>query len=96
MNTLRQARAAGPKFNSAEPLLADLSTDLDLSGINQIIAGGESGWHLRDTAIRGRRGMADPPLGKPMAVKGWTPRPDRIDWMRTCATLARRKEQPIS
>jgi Protein of unknown function (DUF5131) len=51
-------------------------------GISQIIAGGESGWHLRDAAIRARRGMADPPLGKPMAIKGWTPRPDRIDWMR--------------
>ena len=82
VDTLRQARAAGPKFISAEPLLADLSTDLDLSGISQIIAGGESGWHLRDAAIRARRGMADPPLGKPMAIKGWTPRPDRIDWMR--------------
>jgi protein gp37 len=77
-----QARAAGPKFISAEPLLADLGTDLDLSGISQIIARGESGWHLRDAAIRTWRGMADPPLGKPMAIKGWTPRPDRIDWMR--------------
>jgi protein gp37 len=75
-------RAGGPKFISAEPLLADLGPDLDLSGISQIIASGESGWHLRDAVIRTQRGMADPPLGKPTAIKGWTPRPDRIDCMR--------------
>jgi hypothetical protein len=71
-----------PEIISAEPLLADLGTGLDLSGISQIIAGGASGWHLRDAAIRTRRGMADPPLEKPMAIKGWRPRPARIDWMR--------------
>jgi hypothetical protein len=32
--------------------------------------------------IRIRRGTADLPLGKPTAIKGWTPRPDRIDCMR--------------
>jgi protein gp37 len=52
VDTLRQVRAAGPKFISAEPLLADPGTELDLSGISQIIAGGESGWHLRDAALR--------------------------------------------
>ena len=31
VDTLRQARTRGPKFISAEPLLADLNTDLDLS-----------------------------------------------------------------
>jgi protein gp37 len=38
VDILRRARAAGPKFISAEPLLADLGSDLDLSGISQIIA----------------------------------------------------------
>jgi protein gp37 len=87
VDTLRQVRAAGPKFISAEPLLADLGTELDLSGISQIIAGGESGWHLRDAALRAWRGMTDPPTEKPMAIKGWTPRLDRI---RLDAALARR------
>ena len=48
VDTLRQVRAAGLKFISAEPLLTDLGTELDLTGISQIIASGESGWHLRD------------------------------------------------
>jgi hypothetical protein len=80
----KRSRRARPdrNFISAEPLLADLGPDLDLSGISQIIAGGENGWHLRDAVIRTRRGMADPPLGKPTAIEGWTPRPDRIDCMR--------------
>jgi protein gp37 len=82
VDLLRNTRAPGPKFISAEPLLADLGTDLDLFGIHQVIAGGESGPHLRDPATRHRRGMADPPPDKPNAAKGWIPRPERIDWMR--------------
>jgi Protein of unknown function (DUF5131) len=80
VDLLRKACGTGPKFISAEPLLADLGSALDLSGISQVIAGGESGLHLRDPALRARRGMADPPPGKRNAVKGWIPRPDRIPW----------------
>jgi protein gp37 len=80
VDLLRKARGTGPKFISAEPLLADLGSALDLSGISQVIAGGESGLHLRDPALRARRGMADPPPDKPNAVKGWIPRPGRIPW----------------
>jgi protein gp37 len=68
VDQLRLVRASGPKFISAEPLLADLGR-IDLSGISQVIAGGESGWHLRDPAIRARRGMADPPPGRPNAIQ---------------------------
>jgi protein gp37 len=78
---LRAARASGPRFLSIEPMLDDFP-DLDLSGIAWLITGGESGEHLRDLVIRARRGMADPPLGKPTASWGWVPRADRIPWMR--------------
>jgi protein gp37 len=78
----RNARATGPKFISAEPLLADLGGELNLSGISQVIGGGESGPHLRDPAIRSREAMAMPPADKPGAMKGWQPRADRIDWAR--------------
>src|SRR5262249_37904434 len=83
IKTLRNTPSRGPKFISAEPLLADLGNGLDLSDIAQVIGGGESGLHLRDyPALRVRRGMADPPPDKPLAVKGWLPRPARMDWAR--------------
>jgi protein gp37 len=47
---LRKARGHWPQVHSAEPLLADLASALNLSGISQVIAGGESGLHLRDPA----------------------------------------------
>jgi len=40
-----------PQVHSAEPLLADLGSALNLSGISQVIAGGQSGLHLRDPAL---------------------------------------------
>jgi protein gp37 len=82
IDILRKTRSRGPKFISAEPLLADLGTGLDLSDIGQVIGGGESGPHLRDPALRIRRGMAHPSPDKPLAMKGWLPRPDRMDWAR--------------
>jgi protein gp37 len=82
VDLLRKARASGPKFISAEPLLADLGTALDLSGISQVIAGGESGPHLHHLALRTRRGMAIPLAGNARTIKGWQPRADRIDWAR--------------
>lgn len=71
------------RFVSAEPLLDDL-IDLDLRGIQWLITGGESGLHLRDAAIRARRGMAEP------TPDGWHPIEARMDWVRhlreKCAT----------
>ena len=63
-------------------LLAELGGGLDLSGIRQLVAGGESGLHLRDPALCAHHGMTEPPPGKPNAVKGSIPRPDRIPWAR--------------
>jgi protein gp37 len=62
------------RFISAEPILDDLSK-LDLSGIQWLITGGESGLHLRDPAIRGRRGLAEPVAGK------WQPMASRYQWI---------------
>jgi len=47
-----------------------------LSGIHWVITGGESGAHLKDDRIRQARGLAD------YDGKSWTPRADRIDWVR--------------
>lgn len=64
------------RFLSVEPLLSDLG-DIDLAGIHWVIVGGESGHHLMDAGIRETRGLVDRNDGK------WTPRPSRIDWVRS-------------
>lgn len=81
---LRTARAdvlrrvhASLRFISAEPLLSALPS-LDLSGIDWLITGGESGTHLSDPTVRLRRGMADPNRHG----RGWVPRVERMDWVR--------------
>jgi protein gp37 len=62
------------RFVSAEPLLSPLT--LDLSGIQWLISGGESGRHLSDPVIAEQRALA-------MRVGSrWVPREDRIDWVR--------------
>ena len=65
-----QGTGTGPKFISAEPLMADPGSALAVSGISQIIAGDESGHHLCDPALCPCRGVADHPRGKPNAVNG--------------------------
>jgi protein gp37 len=73
-DVLRDVRA-DLRFISAEPLLSPLHS-LNLSGIDWLISGGESGSHLWDDTTRARRGMAEP--GK----NGWTPIATRMDWVR--------------
>lgn len=64
------------RFISAEPILDDLSR-LDLTDIQWLITGGESGRHLHDAALRQRRGLAEPDQrGR------WQPMPARIPWIR--------------
>ena len=68
------------KFLSVEPLLARVTADL--SGIDWVIGGGESGYHLsspktpedleqRALVRRGKKGEAN-----------WMPREDRIEWVK--------------
>jgi len=74
LETLRQIEAE-IRFVSCEPMLSDMR--FDLTGLNWIIGGGESGLHLMDAEIRAQRGMS---------VRDhhghWTPREDRVDWAR--------------
>lgn len=79
VDTLRKFRDLGARvlFVSAEPLLGALP--LDLTGIDWIITGGESGRHASDArelearflVRRGGRGE-----------RPWVPREDRVDWVR--------------
>lgn len=62
------------RFISAEPLIGELTADL--SGIQWLISGGESGTHLANEKICMKRGLVMKVFGK------WVPRPDRKDWIR--------------
>jgi len=75
VDILRQVDAP-IRFISAEPLLDDLGSILNLAGVQWLISGGESGRHLLDPALRERRALVT------YKAKRWTPRPDRIDWIR--------------
>jgi len=67
---------AGIRFLSLEPLLGPLN-DLDLTGIDWVIVGGESGRHLHELEQRERRALvAKDPTGE------WTVRGDRSVWVR--------------
>jgi len=67
--------AAKHRFVSAEPLISPLR--LNLSGIDWLIVGGESGSHLLDPATREVRSIAELADGK------WIPRKLCIPWVRT-------------
>lgn len=67
------------KFLSCEPLLEQL--DLDLSGIDWVIGGGESGTHSSDPKLLDRRFMVR--RGKTKAEGLWVPREDRIVWAQS-------------
>lgn len=73
--------SASIRFISAEPLLDDITASLKLNQVDWLISGGESGQHLRDANLRERRGLVDFADGR------WTPRPDRIDWIRNLRDL---------
>lgn len=74
LDTLRAIQAE-IRFVSAEPLLGPL-TAINLSGIDWLITGGESGTHLGDAKVCERRGLARKVNGK------WIAREDRVDWVR--------------
>ena len=74
VDILRQVDAE-IRFLSVEPMLSAMP-DLDLSGIQWVIGGGESGLHLMKPEIRAKRSLAD---YNPQ-TKQWTSRPDRYHW----------------
>lgn len=67
------------KFLSCEPLLGDLS-ELDLTGVNWVIAGGESGPQYRPMNVEWARGIRDSCLhaGIPFFFKQWGGRAPKI------------------
>jgi protein gp37 len=74
LDILRQVKAE-IRFVSAEPLITAL--ELDLTGIQWLISGGESGAHLMDPDIREKRSLVTREGTK------WLPREDRIPWIRS-------------
>jgi len=83
LDILRRVKAE-IRFISAEPMLGPLN--LDLSDIQWMIAGGESGGHLFDEKIRRERALVDFTQGK------WMPREDRVDWVRSVRDQCREYE----
>jgi protein gp37 len=75
LDTLRGIKAH-VRFVSAEPLLGPLQ--LDLTGIDWIIGGGESGSHLMDPTICDVRGIA-----RRSKNAKWTPDEERANWVRS-------------
>lgn len=76
LDILRQIDAE-IRFVSLEPMLTEMP-DLDLSGIDWLIGGGESGQHLMTAEIRDKRALVD----YAAKTRQWTPRGDRYDWVR--------------
>lgn len=58
IDSLRAVRGGAVKFVSCEPLLGNMP-DIDLSGIDWVIAGGESGTRARKTPIEWFRNLRD-------------------------------------
>ncbi len=67
------------KFVSAEPLIGSLDS-IDLSGIDWLIAGGESGGHLKQPGVAEERALV---RRGGRGEKLWVPREDRYDWVRS-------------
>lgn len=76
INTLREVRSS-LHFISAEPLIAPI-TDPDLSGIDWLITGGESGSHLWNDEVAQRRAL----VRYDRTAKKWQVREERADWVR--------------
>jgi protein gp37 len=73
VDVLRKVKAH-VRYLSCEPLLSALT--LDWSAVNWVITGGETGSHLLDPVICGKRGLVENVRG------AWRPRSDRMDWVR--------------
>jgi protein gp37 len=74
-DVLRDVRAS-VRFISAEPLLSGLPS-LNLTAIDWLITGGESGSHLSDAVTRARRGLVE--RG---GTARWEPTARGVEWVR--------------
>lgn len=83
LNILRSVPAR-TRFLSMEPLISQFPS-LDLSGVDWVITGGESGLHLRDEKTRAARGLAIQEGGR------WLPHPTRSDIVRRIDADCRRQ-----
>ncbi|MEO5776991.1 MAG: phage Gp37/Gp68 family protein [Flavobacterium sp.] len=84
LEILKKVRAK-IKFISAEPLLEDLGS-ISLKGIDWIITGGESGFHLWKREVSLVRGLVD----YDKDTKLWIPKPHCIEWIRNLRDIAKR------
>ncbi len=66
------------RFVSFEPLIGDIGDELDLSGIQWVITGGESGTHLWNQKLMSMRALVTYDRGQ----KKWLPKPSGIEWVR--------------
>lgn len=73
LDVLRQVNAH-VRYLSCEPLLSPLK--LDWAAVDWVIVGGETGPHLWQKEHRDQRALVG------LTAQGWTPRPDRLDWVR--------------
>jgi protein gp37 len=88
MDLLREVDAS-LRFVSAEPLLSALIPGLNLSGINWVIVGGESGIHLNNEDIALKHALVTRIDGK------WIPREDRLQWSRDIRDACGRANVPF-
>lgn len=75
------------KFISFEPLISSIG-DYDLKGISWAITGGESGTHMWKENVCKSRGLVFYDREK----KKWSPREDRMDWIREIRDICLRDE----
>jgi len=66
------------RFISFEPLIGDIGQSLDLSAIQWVITGGESGTHLWHPKLMEQRAL----VLYDRDVKKWLPKPHAVDWIR--------------
>lgn len=75
LDLLRQVDAE-IRFVSCEPILTPIDFG-DLSTIQWMITGGESGTHLAKPEVAAKRALVEKVQGR------WIPRPERVDWIRS-------------
>lgn len=82
---LKQVKAE-IRFISYEPLLSAIPFETDLTDIQWVITGGESGTHMWKDEVCERRGL----VKYNRALKRWEVRFERMDWIRDIRDICQR------